>query len=156
VGGDGNDVSIKLSPGSLFPWHNDAKPGDVSGAFDNQGNPQPDGNVFPFDAQEVVNYLNTHRQDHDVPANAVLGLPFGFLDVVPNNFIEPFDALEIINILNAQPRGGKGESVVGTGAPAQRVDVPSPTSPPLSPDSDWLTLLALDLAQTQTISKKRS
>src|SRR5262249_31014926 len=23
VGGDGNDVSIKLSPGSLFPWHND-------------------------------------------------------------------------------------------------------------------------------------
>jgi autotransporter-associated beta strand protein len=74
-GGDGNDVSIKLSPGSLFPWHNNAKPLDVTGSLD----VPPDGHIVAGDAIAVINYLNAFGPG-PVPANAVLGLPFGFLD----------------------------------------------------------------------------
>ena len=97
-GGDGNDVSIKLSPGSLFPWHNDAKALDVTN----------DAHVVASDALQIINYINGYGPGA-VPANAVIGFPFGFLDTNQDNFIAPNDVLDVINAIN-QGLGGEGEA----------------------------------------------
>ncbi len=96
VGGTGNDVALVLSPGNLFPWHNEAKRLDVNGGDDNA----PDDHIVAGDALQVINYLNAFGSGA-VPASAVLGLPFGFLDTDGNNFVTAGDALDVINFLNA-------------------------------------------------------
>ena len=103
VGGTGNDVSIEVSPGSLLPWHNEAKALDVNGGRNNA----PDDHVVAGDALAVINYLNAFGSGA-VPASAVLGLPFGFLDTDEDNFVTAADALDVINFLNAG-LGGEGE-----------------------------------------------
>jgi fibronectin-binding autotransporter adhesin len=95
--GNANDVVLLISAGSLFPWHNSAKPLDVRGgdAVD------PDDKVSAGDALAIINFINAF--DGPVPEDAVLGLPFGFLDTIPDNFIAPEDALSVINAVNAAP-----------------------------------------------------
>ena len=44
-------MAIKLSPGSLFPWHNDTNPLDVNA----------DKHVTSIDALLVINQINSHR-----------------------------------------------------------------------------------------------
>lgn len=132
-GGDGNDVSIKLTPGSLFPWHNDTanKANDVRGAT----SIVPDGQVIAGDALAIINFINANGAG-PIPANAVLGLPFGFLDTKKDNQIVPEDVLTVINFINAG-LGGEGEAVFAA------AEAPRPT--PL-PSLDLLLLLATDLA----------
>src|SRR5262245_4961770 len=96
VGGDGNDVVLLFSPGSLFPWFNQETPLDSVGGI----GVQPDGSVDPGDALAVINYINAFGPG-PVPANAVLGLPFGFLDTDGDNNVSPGDALSVINAINS-------------------------------------------------------
>ena len=104
VGGDGNDVSIKLSAGSIYPWHNPARMLDVN----------DDTQVTPADALGIINYINAFGSGL-VPAKAVLGQPYGFLDSNPDNVIAPNDVVAVINFINAfgsglPGPGGEGES----------------------------------------------
>jgi len=87
----------------LFPWHNEAKALDVNGGQNNA----PDDHFVAGDALAVINYLNAFGSGA-VPASAVLGLPFGFLDTDGDNFVTAGDALDVINFLNAG-LGGEGE-----------------------------------------------
>jgi hypothetical protein len=132
---------IVLSPGSLFPWHNEAKALDVRGGNDIQ----PDGNVAAGDALAIINYINSFSAG-PIPEDAVIGLPFGFLDVSggPNgqgdNQVVAGDALSVINAINAE---GEGEAEGGQ---------LSVVSGQLS--DDLIQLLAADAAE-QGVRRKR-
>jgi autotransporter-associated beta strand protein len=122
--GNDNDVVLTMSPGSLFPWHNSGTLiNDVAGS----GNPQPDGSVAANDVLTIINYINAHGSG-PIPENAVIGLPFGFLDAKADNQIVADDVLQVINYINAgRPLGGESppESLAGaqeTGSAAPTLD----------------------------------
>jgi hypothetical protein len=150
VGGDGNDVALLISPGSLFPWHNfGTLTNDVVGS----GTPQPDGSVAANDVLAIINYINANGSG-PIPDNAVNGLPFGFLDTEADNQIVAADVVKVINYINAgRPNGGE--------APAESSiwEDEAPTAPssashdsPLS--SDLLFLLAVDLASLPVFRRR--
>ena len=82
-----------------------------------------------------------------VPANAAVGLPFGFLDVTGNNEVTPEDALSVINAINSGVVG-EGESMASeegiSGSASQGVQPFSPSSQ--FSFNDVLGLLAIDAA----------
>lgn len=140
-GFDNNDVVINLTPGSFFPWHNDTagKANDVRG----QNTAIPDGHVVADDALAIINFINANGSG-PVPGNAVLGLPFGFLDTEADNQIVAGDVLAVINFINAG-LGGEGESpMVEAEVTGPAATIPLAASPNLS--ADLLLLLATDLA----------
>jgi autotransporter-associated beta strand protein len=137
-GGDGNDVSIKLSPGSLHPWHNDA-PGfanDTSGA----GTIQPDGHISAGDVLQIINYINA-KGSGPIPDNAVIGQPSGFIDTDQDNQVTASDVISVINFINAHPGQSEGEggSTNSTAAAAGATQL-------MSPSDALLFLLATDIA----------
>jgi hypothetical protein len=114
-------------------WHNDANRFDVTGP-----DGEPDGAIVAADALAIINYINGFGS-RSIPANAEIGLPFGFLDTsggigdVGDDFIAPADALAVINEINAGG-GGEGESRGSAIA-----------NSPLTAN-DLLSLLAIDVA----------
>jgi len=151
---------LTLSPGSFFPWHNPDEALDAVGS----GTITPDDQIVAGDALAIINYINSFGAGA-IPANAVIGEPFGFIDTTggPNdtgdNNVAPNDALAIINAINAG-QGGEGEGsgrnsgwstsgVKGSGDGGQS----APTA--AGNNEDLLTLLALDTAQ-QTARRRRA
>jgi Dockerin type I domain len=98
-----------------------------------------DGEIDAGDALAIINYINSF-QSGPIPKNAVLGLPFGFLDTDRDNSVTAGDALRVINAINAAE--GEGES-----GPMVPIGQALPDRPPLGDTLDsLLTLLALDTA----------
>src|SRR5439155_17591788 len=123
----GNDTSapqtLTISVTKPRPWHNTIKGLDVTN----------DGHVVAVDALVVINYANSFGSGL-VPANAVIGQPFGFLDTDGDNHVSPVDALIVINTVNAG-LGGEGEGSQGTGDRRQETG------------SDLIMLLAQDIVE---------
>ncbi len=152
--GTNNDVVIVMSPGSLFPWHNSTiLINDVAG----NGSPQPDTQVAANDVVTIINFINANGSG-PIPENAVLGLPFGFLDTKADNQVVAEDVLQIINYINSgRPLGGEAEATPSLAealawegeAPA----APSSPTPSLPPDL-LLLLLATDLASQPTTRRR--
>jgi fibronectin-binding autotransporter adhesin len=150
VGGTGNDVAITLSPGSLFPWHN---PGILINDVSGTGTPQPDSLVVANDVLTIINYINANGSG-PVPEDAIIGLPFGFLDTKADNQIVAEDALQIINYINAgRLLGGEAEAAsdISSTTPHSLLAIPTPSAarPP-----DLLLLLATDLASQPTTRRR--
>ena len=83
----------------LARWHNHLTATDVNG----------DGQVVPFDALYIINYLNSHPSLAALPAEALL-VP-QFVDVNDDGFLAPMDVLMVINHINSlESSGGEGES----------------------------------------------
>jgi hypothetical protein len=80
------------------PWYNALRPLDADKS----------GEIAPFDALVVINYLNAGFPTAISP-NAAVGSGPGFLDTTGNNEVSPLDALVVINALNAG-LGGEGEA----------------------------------------------
>jgi autotransporter-associated beta strand protein len=133
ISGNDNDVVIKLSPGSLHPWHNDVHGLDVTN----------DNSVVPADVVAVVNYINAFGPG-PVPANAVIGQPFGFLDTDKDNNISPNDVVQIINFINAFGAGLPGPAGEGVAIENQ---VPA-ISPQPAANGNLDELIALLAANT--------
>jgi hypothetical protein len=112
--------------GFAHPWHDASRPLDATN----------DAHIAPNDALAVINYINAFGPGA-VPAGALPGKPFGFIDVDGNDFIAPNDALKIINQINAFGSSeGEGEGASDTAA----IDaVLAATS-----DQDLLAALSLD------------
>jgi RHS repeat-associated protein len=83
---------------TTHPWFNAPAPLDV----DNNGQ------VVPFDALLIINYLNAGSPTVVLPTAATGGGP-GFLDTTGNDEVAPLDALIVINALNAG-LAGEGEA----------------------------------------------
>jgi ELWxxDGT repeat protein len=98
----GNDSSatqsFTINVTKPHAWYNTVKPLDVNN----------DHHVFPNDALAIINYINAFGHG-DVPANAQIGQPWGFIDTDHDNHINPTDALKVINVINAG-QGGEGEA----------------------------------------------
>lgn len=108
-GGDGNDVSINLTPGSMIPWHS---PRTLSNDVRGAESVNPDGSVDGSDVVAIINYINAiGTQDPNslnLPDDAVIGFPFGFLDTDGDNKILGGDVIKVINYINAgKPDGGE-------------------------------------------------
>jgi hypothetical protein len=141
--GGGPANTSEFSLGLLIgtnPWHNAVKPLDVNGGTNNA----PDDHIAAGDALAIINYINSFGPT-DVPEDAAIGLPFGFLDPTNDNNVAPADALEVINHINAFGNS-EGESSIS--------DSLVPQVGRRSPDPDLLTLLALDTA-TGTPRRRR-
>lgn len=102
------------------PWHNSARPLDVSG----------DTHVAPNDALEVISFINAFGSKA-VPGEAPAQAPF--YDTSNDGQVSPADALNIINAINAGLADSEGENPRSTAA-----------SPAL--DTDLLVLLSGDVA----------
>ncbi len=148
VGGDGNDVSLKISPGSLFPWHNFTtnQANDVRGGPNNQ----PDGHIVADDVIAIINYINA-KGSGSVPDNAIIGLPFGFLDTTQDNSVAADDVLAIINFINAHPGLGEAEASSMNGEPVFKAPEYEAAA---FPSPELLLLLATDLA-SQPLARRR-
>jgi len=83
-------------------WRNPIRPADVTG----------DGNVTPQDALILINYINAHGGNQNVPANEV---PPPYYDVDGNGLITAGDVLLVINHLNAAAASPSGESGLADG-----------------------------------------
>jgi hypothetical protein len=141
-GGDGNDVSIKLSPGSPFPWHNftPGQESDVRGGLNNQ----PDGHIVADDVIAIINYINA-KGSGPIPDNAVIGQPFGFLDTTQDNNVVADDVIRIINFINAHPGLNEAEAE-SADSPLISASQPSAASSPAAISDSLLLLLATDAA----------
>ena len=95
----------------------------------------------------IINYINANGSG-PIPENAVIGLPFGFLDTKADNQIVAEDVLQIINYINSgRPLGGEAEAPSPTSD--SLLPIPSPSLPP-----DLLLLLATDLASQPTTRRR--
>jgi hypothetical protein len=74
-------------------WQNRLVPEDVSG----------DGNVFPFDALLLINYINSHPGDSSLPSQP--DVPPPYLDVNEDGLVTPGDVLHVVNLINANSEG---------------------------------------------------
>jgi len=136
-GVDLSTMIILFDVAKPHPWHNSARPFDVSGGL----NGEPDGHIVAGDALEIINYLNAFGAQ-SVPEEALIGTPFGFLDTggeggAPDNFVTAGDALDVINFLNAG-LGGEGESV----AAGSETNIESPR--PADTLDELINLIAAD------------
>jgi hypothetical protein len=142
-----------MSPGSPFPWHNFTanQASDVRGGANNQ----PDGHIVADDVIGVINYINA-KGSGPIPADAVIGLPFGFLDPTQDNNVAADDVLKIINFINAHP--GLNEAAATTMDSTSNNEhffslQENPSGDPLP--LDLIVLLATDLA-TQPLARRRN
>jgi hypothetical protein len=101
---DTSEFSRAFTVGDRNPWHNYDKPLDVRGG----SSVTPDDFVDAGDALAIINYVNTFGST-EVPEDAQVGLPFGFLDVNNDDNVAADDALTVINAINSG-LGGEGES----------------------------------------------
>jgi hypothetical protein len=106
--------------------------------------------ISPGDVLAIVNYINAFGTG-PVPANAAVGLPFGFLDTAGgvngggDNIVAPNDALGVINVINSG-LGGEGESLVSQAPSCAAREVrPLSASAPLS-INELIGFLAVDVA----------
>ena len=88
----------------------------------------PDGNVDAGDALAIINYINSFSAG-DIPDDAAIGLPFGFLDTDRDNSVTAGDALSVINAINSDE--GEGESSVSQDVTSSRgnLQLSSPRRP---------------------------
>jgi uncharacterized protein DUF5650/dockerin type I repeat protein len=98
--GGGRVVVGSQIDGFAHPWHLAAKPTDVTN----------DGLTAPNDLTAIISYLNGYGAS-DVPANAQIGKPFGFLDANGDDQVAPNDLTKVISYLNAFG-AGEGEAPV--------------------------------------------
>ena len=84
---------------NLTPLHNFHSPVNVSAPFD--------GQVSPFDALLVIDYLNHIEQRSPTSDDP---LTYGFVDVSGDGVVSPLDALLVIDHLNHQTGKGEWES----------------------------------------------
>src|SRR5207249_9492962 len=103
----------------------------------------------PNDVVAIINYLNGFGAS-DVPASAVSGSPFGFLDTHADDIIAPNDVVDVIEHLNAFG-AGEGEGGQGSGVGSQGSGVSGQGS---SVPSDVLALLAADASMEATRRRK--
>lgn len=92
-------VDLVAQSGAIS-WQNPLQPADVTG----------DGYVTPQDALVLINYINTHGGNPNLPDD----LPPPYYDVDGNDLITAADVLQIINRLNqeaAAPGAASGESL---------------------------------------------
>ncbi len=95
-----------IAQAGLISWQNPDRATDVTG----------DGNVTPLDALTVINYVNAHTKDLQVPP---FDVPPPYYDVDGNGFVTAADVLIVINELNGQTySGGSSMAPGGGGAPA--------------------------------------
>ena len=90
------------------------------------------------DALAIINYINAF--DPEIPEDAEVGLPYGFLDVTNDFNVAPDDALMIINAINAG-FGGEAESAAQDSSNSGELD-------------SLLGLLAIDTAPQLTRRRK--
>jgi hypothetical protein len=96
-----------VAQAGLISWQNPERATDVTG----------DGNVTPLDALTVINYINAHAGDLQVPP---FDVPPPYYDVDGNGFVTAADVLIVINELNGQTySGGSSMAPGGGGAPAR-------------------------------------
>jgi hypothetical protein len=96
------------------------------------------------DALSIINYINSFDFS-EVPDDAQIGQPFGFLDTTHDNNVAPDDVLSVINAINAinSEPGGEGESPANEKRAYASTDQLS-SSPAYSFD-ELIGLLALDI-----------
>ena len=90
-------------------------------AFQNQENRldvNADGSVSPLDVLEVINYINSHPGQAQLPPNSPDNPPF--IDVDGDGFATPLDALIVVNSINQGPAAAEGE---GTSADSDAIDL---------------------------------
>jgi hypothetical protein len=90
-------------------------------AFQNQENRldvNADGSVSPLDVLEVINYINSHPGQAQLPPNSPDNPPF--IDVDGDGFATPLDALIVVNSINQGPAAAEGE---GTSADSSAIDM---------------------------------
>ncbi len=90
-------VDLAAHTGTIS-WQNPVRPTDVNG----------DGAVTALDALVLINYINAHSGDSNLPVD---DLPSPYLDVDGNGLVTAADVLVVINQLNnvATSQGGTGE-----------------------------------------------
>ena len=90
-------------------------------AFQNQENRldvNADGSVSPLDVLEVINYINSHPGQAQLPPNSPDNPPF--IDVDGDGFATPLDALIVVNSINQGPTAAEGE---GNSADSSAIDM---------------------------------
>jgi uncharacterized protein DUF5650/dockerin type I repeat protein len=122
--------------GFAHPWHFAAKPTDVTN----------DGLTAPNDLTAIISYLNGFGAS-DVPKNASIGKPFGFIDANGDDQVAPNDLTKVISYLNAFG-AGEGESAVQS--PKSNVQSRDTAEPS---NDQVLMLLAMDASQQATRKK---
>jgi hypothetical protein len=118
--------AIRLDIVTTRPWHHHQFPLRVN----------EDNAVSAADSLDIINYINA-KLPTSVHPDALLGLPYGFLDTDGDNSVSPSDALGVINYINAH-RNGEGEAAIAAETEG------SPDSEALA---DVIHLLASDAAE---------
>jgi subtilisin family serine protease/subtilisin-like proprotein convertase family protein len=143
---DIGEITIEFS--SSFQRHNVRNGMDVNN----------DGQVTPFDALLIINYLNTpHDPGPDSGVSSDVSGAGEFYDVVADNFISPIDALTVINYLNSDPSqssasassasAGNGDSAIAALALATDDEADgAATEPATSADECFITDVAARIA----------
>jgi hypothetical protein len=89
-----------------FLWHRFENQVDVRDGPNNQ----PDGHVVADDVIAIINYINA-KGSGPIPANAAVGIPFGFLDTEKDNKkLVASDVIAVINFINAHPCVSEAEA----------------------------------------------
>ncbi len=92
-----------VAQAGVTSWQNPVRATDVTG----------DGHVTPLDALTVINFVNAHAGNLQVPLSDV---PPPYYDVDGNGFVTAADVLFVINELNASSSGlESGEALPGGG-----------------------------------------
>jgi hypothetical protein len=152
------------SPIAIVSWQNPNNPYDVNG----------DGQTTPADVLTVINYVNTHLSDGQVPASSQA--PSAYFDVDGNGYVNATDVLLLINAINGQTAkgsqlipvnpgvtagAGEGEVVPGTNTTLQMSpagytagSMSSASSPATesSPSGSWVNTAARIAALDQYFS----
>jgi len=109
------------------------------------------------DVLAIINFINA-KGSGPIPANAVTGTPFGFLDTEKDNQIVAGDVLNVINFMNAHPGGSEAPAEPMPRSQSEAAaDLASVSCQELSQTyalSDLLSLLAADIA-AQADSRRR-
>ena len=133
--------AITIDVTNVYPWHNLTTPLDVRGGT----SIQPDNSVDAGDALAIINYINAFDSG-EVPEDALLGQPFGFLDTTKDNFVAPDDALTVINAINSGLGGEQESTLTQDGSSSFAIPGGQPISPSSEISTDELIgLLAMDL-----------
>jgi N-acetylneuraminic acid mutarotase len=138
--------SLKITVNKPHKWHNTLHALDVSGpegVTDNQ--------VVAGDALTIINYINAYGSG-PLPPLATYGPPY--LDTTGDDWVVPGDVLEIINWINAYGAGLPGPSGEGENS-EQATSLAGASSPASAASTDWLSLLAIDVAN-QSSTRRRS